>query len=175
MDKLKSSVKEKLERYNLNSLETLDKKTQARLLQTEKAIEEIETNGKILYEQLKKTKLNRVLIIDSKYTEFSRKTSYNDDTLNQYIENSIINSEDYFNEKQISKLSEDLSELKELNDNIISNIINTLILENELSEVKDTVKTLKTRNNTLLSIIKEKEEIISKLQNGNNVVPFKKE
>lgn len=175
MDKLEASIKDKLERYQLTPFEALDKKTQERLLQTEKAIEEIETKSKMLYEQLKKIKLNRLLIVNSEYIGFSRKTSYNDEILNRYIENSINDSEDYFNEMQVNKLSEDLSELKELNDNIISNIINTLILENELNKIKDTVESLKIRNDKLLSIIKEKEGIIRNLQKGNNVVPFKKE
>lgn len=90
-----------------------------------------------MYEQLKEIKLGKSSIAKSEHTDFSRKTIYNDDTLFEYIEGSIRDSGDYFNERQLNKLSDDLSELKELNDNLLSNIINALMLENELNVVKD--------------------------------------
>ncbi|HFK1480965.1 TPA: hypothetical protein ACGXK0_006204 [Bacillus cereus] len=164
MDNINSIVKEKLEEFGLIPYERLDEKARRRLVEVEMFIQTNTNKMLQLKEEMKKLKLNKSFLINSKSISFSRKTLYNDSTINTYVEKSIENENDFFHEKKILKMAKTYQELKEHYDNVISHIIDTQILKLQVEEYKKDIHDLLQEKIKLHDVIADQQKIINNLQ-----------
>ncbi|KZL89420.1 hypothetical protein [Clostridium magnum] len=170
MNSLRKNIDLKLKNYGLSLFDELDNKSQERLIQIEEFIiknrEEVENY--IL--QAKKLKLSISSVADSQDTKFTRKTVYNDAILKKFLEKSIEDEPDYFNEMKLKKLTEKLGALKEQYDKVINNILDVKILDLTIKEYKKEINRLCDINQGLNSVLSEKERTIQYLKSNNKHV-----
>lgn len=164
MDNIESIIDTKLSFYELIPYKELDSKLQNRLIETETFIIESENKIKKLIEEIKELKVSKSTIANSKSTSFTRKTIYNEPILRNYIDKSIEDTKDYFNEKKIEKLNLQLNEIKEQYDKVIINTINFNMLKQELRVQQEEIVRLMDENKRKEDLIKDKEKVIQNLK-----------
>jgi hypothetical protein len=170
MDKLIDRINEKLCVYKLASFSDIDDKTKQRLMQIETyVIRSKESIYKLLLE-IRKLRLNKSTIANASEVEFSRKTIYNVLLLNEYIEKSIEEEEDYLNEKAVNLLKDQLAIMTAQYNKVIENIIDTNILKHELEVGKKEIQNLLDRNEQLYKIIEEKNNTIQNLKKDSRTI-----
>lgn len=172
MDKIVKEIKNKLDKYELASYDELEIKTQQRLLMIEQAISTLTINLKKSINSAKESMPNITNIIKSDQVNISRKTIYNQQILKKYIELSINDLPDYFNEKKVRSLENRLDELNELYYKVIDNIIDDYNKDNQIEELKKNINMLTEENNRLRQYIYEQQKI--KNNNDSKVIPMKK-
>jgi hypothetical protein len=165
MDKLINDIEEKLLSFSMNSFAHYDKKTQDRLIEIEQAWNDIHNKNEQLYLQLKENLLNRSKLLEHEFISFSRKTSYNDSIINLYIDNVIPLLPDYFNENKLESLKKQVVDLQMMYNSILRQNISTILLQQEIEELKKLVKTKESRVYALHEIINEKDKIIMNMSN----------
>ena len=133
---IENIIEQNMQLYGLGSYEELDKKTKDRLLQVQTVITNTEKKANLLIKELKECQLSKSSIISSDEISFSRKTLYNDDILNAYIDKALENSADYFGENKYKSLQNKYEELKELYQQVISNAVNAMLLANQVHELQ---------------------------------------
>lgn len=155
---IEARVSEKLNKYNLGNLKDFDDKTIKRLYEIEKFLYNMEVDAKEIEEKLKGLKPNITNITSSKDVSITRKTVYNNNLLKEYIEHSIEDFPDYTKEIEMKKIKDKYSELTELYNKVIDNIIDNYNRNEEIEELKNQIKILTNENSTLRDIITEKEQ-----------------
>lgn len=163
MDNIESIVKEKLISYGLPPFEQLEIKTKNRLIQIETFIAKSSDKMRELIEEAKGLKITKAGVANAEDVSFTRKTIYNDALLNDYLEKSIENQEDFFNERKIEKLQLEIEEVKKQNDTIINNIIYTNNLELQIKSIKKELEILQNKNEELALVINDKNKEITLL------------
>lgn len=162
-------IREKLNKYNLGDLKDFDDKTIKRLYEIENFLYNMEVNAKKLEEELKGLKPNITNITSSKDVSITRKTAYNNKLLKEYIEGSIEDFPDYTKENEIKKMKDKYSELNELYNKVIDNIIDNYNKNEEIEELKNQIEILKNENSTLREIITENDRKINNSKKRSNV------
>ncbi len=162
-------IREKLNKYNLGDLKDFDDKTIKRLYEIENFLYNMEVNAKKLEEELKGLKPNITNITSSKDVSITRKTAYNNKLLKEYIEGSIKDFPDYTKENEIKKMKDKYSELTELYNKVIDNIIDNYNKNEEIEELKNQIEILKNENSTLREIITENDRKINNSKKRSNV------
>ena len=172
MDKIVKEIKNKLDKYELASYDELEIKTQQRLLMIEQAISTLTINLKKSINSAKESMPNITNIIKSDQVNISRKTIYNQQILKKYIELSINDLPDYFNEKKVKSLENRLDDLNKLYYKVIDNIIDDYNKDKQIEELKKNINMLTEENNRLRQYIYEQQKI--KNNNDSKVIPMKK-
>lgn len=172
MDKIVKEIKNKLDKYELASYDELEIKTQQRLLMIEQAISTLTINLKKSINSAKESMPNITNIIKSDQVNISRKTIYNQQILKKYIELSINDLPDYFNEKKVKSLENRLDDLNKLYYKVIDNIIDDYNKDKQIEELKKNINMLTEENNRLSQYIYEQQKI--KNNNDSKVIPMKK-
>lgn len=172
MDKIVKEIKNKLDKYELASYDELEIKTQQRLLMIEQAISTLIINLKKSINSAKESMPNITNIIKSDQVNISRKTIYNQQILKKYIELSINDLPDYFNEKKVKSLENRLDDLNKLYYKVIDNIIDDYNKDKQIEELKKNINMLTEENNRLSQYIYEQQKI--KNNNDSKVIPMKK-
>lgn len=167
---IEARVSEKLNKYNLGNLKDFDDKTIKRLYEIEKFLYNMEVDAKEIEEKLKGLKPNITNITSSKDVSITRKTVYNNNLLKEYIEHSIEDFPDYTKEIEMKKIKDKYSELTELYNKVIDNIIDNYNRNEEIEELKNQIKILTNENSTLRDIITEKEQKAKGSKRRGNVV-----
>jgi|GEM_PF-2579016 len=80
---------------------------------------------------------------------------------------------DYFNEDKLESLKKQVVDLQMMYNNILRQNISTILLKQEIEELKKLVKTKESRIYALHEIINEKDKIIMNMSN-QNTVPIKR-
>ncbi len=173
MDEIVEQVKNKLYKHDLPSYDELDVKTQQRLCMLEESINILIINLKKSIDEAKESMPNITSIIKNDKVNISRKTIYNQEILRKYIELSIDDLPDYFNERRIKKLELELNNLKDMYDKVIDNIIDDYNKDEEIKELKENIMGLVEENKRLNQYIfdnnKRKES-----NNQNKIIPIKR-
>ena len=167
---IEARVSEKLNKYNLKKLKDFDDKTIKRLYEIEKLLYNMEADAKDIEAKLKGLKPNITNITSSKDVSITRKTVYNNNLLKEYIENSIEDFPDYTKEIEMKKIKDKYSEVTELYNKVIDNIIDNYNRNEEIEELKNQIKILTNENSTLRDIITEKDQKIKGSKRRGNVV-----
>ena len=173
MDEIVKQIKNKLDKYELTSYDELDIKTQKRLLMIEESIDSLIVNFKKSIDSAKESIPNITNIIKCDKVSISRKTIYNQEILRKYIELSINDFPDYFNEKRVKKLENELNNLQDMYYNVIDNIIDNYDKDEEIRELKENIKNLVEENNRLTKFIYENKKR-EQNNNDNKVIPIKR-
>ncbi|MDU7364101.1 hypothetical protein [Clostridium sp.] len=139
---LDKKIELRLSECNLSNFSDLPEKTQKRLIQIEEYVINNESIMGRLLDEIRKLRITKSAIASSDVINISRKTIYNDDILNIYIDNIIKNQEDIFNLKKISKLETEIKDLNELNNSLVNNVINFNLLKLKLKEYEEENKSL---------------------------------
>lgn len=167
---IEGRISEKLNKFNLGTLKNFDDKTIKRLYEIENFLYNMEVDAKKLEEKLKGFKPNITNITSSKEVSITRKTAYNNKLLKEYIEHSIEDFPDYTNEFEIKRMKDKYSELSELYNKVIDNIIDNYNKNEEINELKSQIEILTNENSTLRDIITEKERKIKNSKKRSNVI-----
>ncbi|MFU0825480.1 hypothetical protein [Clostridium sp.] len=165
MDGIEQIINDKLSAINYPSYEKLDAKTQKRLFEIENLVMNSHAEIQKLIVEIKKLKLSKSYIANSKNTSFTRKTVYNDKLLEQYIEKCIQDEDDYFTERKVEQLHMELKEIKGQYDKVLDNIIYVNVLRVEVENYKKEILRLTEDKEKIQSIIDEKDKIIKNLKN----------
>jgi hypothetical protein len=167
---LEEIVQNKLEKYNLATFEGLSKKNIDRLINAEKYLQGQKKEQMQLISKIKENKLTKVSIVKAMGGNISRKTVYNNEILKKYMEKSIDDEEDYFNERKLEKLEHDLKDLQEQYDKVIDNIIEINLIKIQNKEYENELVEKFKKIDHLNSIIHENNKTIEllKLQTKNN-------
>ncbi|EJT5918383.1 hypothetical protein QTI39_01420 [Clostridium perfringens] len=172
MDKIKENILKKFEKYNLGIYDELNEKEKLRIYEIESTL--IDRNNEIidLIAFVKKKIPNISNIIESPKVNISRKTVYNNNILKEYIENSLDDLDDYFNEKKLKKVEEKYIDLENLYDRIIVNIIENYEKEIEIERLNKIIDELNQENLNLKNYIRNKDK--NNLKYNNNVLLLNK-
>lgn len=176
MDSVEQKVREKLSNINALLYEDLDIKTQVRLKEVEMEISERELESQKVVRKINDLKITKSAIANSRHTSFTRKTLYNDQILNQYVDYSISQVNDYLNEGKMAYLKKQNSELKNQYQKVLLHITERNVLELEIKKLREEIDYLLSRNSTLQEKLIEKERKIGILQkniNLNNLTTIK--
>jgi hypothetical protein len=177
-EQIKADVSENLNKYNLIPFEQLSDKSKERLINVEKFIQYNKIKSKQLLNSIRNFAISKAAISNHADVGISRKTIYNDNILNEYIDKAIDSEEDYLNIKRVKKLEEQVKGFRDQYNKLLENIIDNNILKVTLNDINNQMKLLSETNYTLLVIIDEKDELInglrSKIKSGNNVIVLKK-
>lgn len=177
--KLADIVIEKLEKYQLTSLGTITEKNMSRLIVIEEYIQKNANKTKILLKEIKHLELTKVGVASCDEIKISRKTIYNEknNILRHYIENSILEKEDYFNEKKMIDLKNQLNEFKIIYEKILDKVIEVNTLKLTMKHYETQAERLMIENENLYIISAEKDKVIKKLQaenvKHNNILELK--
>ena len=164
MDCLKGKVQEKLSQINKISFDDLDLKTKERLIEVENFIQEREKEAEELIRRIHELKITKTSITNSNSTKFTRKTLYNDSTLNEYVNYSIKNSEDYFNKGKINSLHEQINDLKNQYSKVLSQVTKESVIELQNEKLKEELEYELNKNNKLHELLIEKDATINNLK-----------
>lgn len=164
------NISEKLKSFYMPDYDTLEKKTQERLLQVERFISKSEYVISKSLETIKQFSLTKSNIAEN--STFSRRTLYNDKVLVEYIEKCSKMEFDYSNGNELKNLKIKYQELYELYNNVLYSLID--IQDLKLSNKKLNEELLNTEKKIidLQKLIMEKDKTISELQNNlrrNNI------
>lgn len=172
MDCLKSKVQEKLSQINNISFDDLDLKTKQRLIEVEKFIQEREKEAEELIRRIQELKITKISITNSNSTNFTRKTLYNDSTLIEYVNYSIKNSEDYFNEGKIKRLQQQINDIKTQYNKVLFMVTKSNVLELQIEKLKEELEYVLSKNDKLQDLLIEKDITINNLiekSSGKNI------
>ncbi|MGI1809703.1 hypothetical protein [Priestia sp. TGN 0903] len=164
MDQIKGKVQEKLLDINQIPFDNLDAKTQERLIEVEKFIQEREKEAQDLVKRIQKLKVTKTSITNSPATNFTRKTLYNDSILKDYVEYSIKHVPDYFNESKITNFRQKINDIQNQYEKILYHITKENVIELQNEKMQEDLQYLLTRNDELHKILIEKEITIKTLQ-----------
>ncbi|MGL6173657.1 MAG: hypothetical protein ACRC1P_03525 [Cellulosilyticaceae bacterium] len=165
MEELIENIKQRLKEYNMLPYEKISPKTQDRLLEVQRVINEKEEKRQKAIAMIEEAKITKSDIVGSEAISFSRKTLYNDEVLNLYLENVIKNEIEYKDLKEdLKDMKEKNKKLKEEYDLLLENIIDQYDIECELKKIKEQHATLQKRQFEFLDLINEKEDMIKELQ-----------
>ncbi|NHH94768.1 hypothetical protein GOICGAJE_03319 [Bacillus sp. MB95] len=172
MDYVKAKVEEKLLAINQIFFDSLDAKAKERIIEVECFIEAREKEAKELVKRIQELKITKTAITNSYSTSFTRKTLYNDLILKDYVNYSIKNSEDYFNEEKIKRLQQQMKDMKNQYNNVLSHITKSNVLELQVEKLKEELEYMLSKNDKLHQLILEKDVTIRVLQEktrSNNI------
>ena len=93
----------------------------------------------------------------------SRRSIYSDKYLLSYLNESIKNQNDYFNEKKLVELEEKIKFLEERNEKIIDNIIDIFNLKKRCSDYELMIEELSEENKNLRLMIEEQRKKLNDL------------
>ncbi|MCI6693370.1 MAG: hypothetical protein MR510_12965 [Clostridium sp.] len=172
MDGIVEQVKNKLNKYDLPLYDELDIKTQQRLCMLEESINILIINLKKSIDDAKLSMPNITNIIKYDKVDISRKTIYNQDILKKYIELTINDLPDYFNEKKMRKLEDELNNLKDMYYKVIDNIIDSYNKDEEIRILKETIDNLKKENDRLTKYIYDSKKVQEKSE--SKIIPIKR-
>jgi hypothetical protein len=158
-------VKQKLIMYKLDDYDLLDERNKERLIRIEKYISSNIDKIDSLIKEIKELRLNKVNIANKNEIGISRKTIYNNDVINKYIDFELLYQPDVFNEIKIQNLKHQYDLINEEYNKLLINIIETKLLEYQLEQYKKEIKALVKSNETKSIIIKEKDQKIAELKN----------
>ncbi|MDG0029963.1 hypothetical protein MMB68_10385 [Priestia sp. Y58] len=171
-------VAKKLEEFGLPDLNNIPQKSINRLVSVETYLQRARSEQNSLIKELKEKKITKVSIVSAQEVNISRKTLYNDQILKEYIDKSIQNESEIFNEDEISKLKLQVKELTEEYEKLLNNVIDHHLLrmenrglQQELNDKYEEIKTWK-------EIDMEKENKIRVLTSQvrkSNLLEFKSE
>ncbi|MED3927971.1 hypothetical protein P4594_23275 [Priestia megaterium] len=164
MDCLKEKVQEKLLQINKISFDDLDLKTKERLMEVERFIQEREKEAEELIRRIQELKITKTSITNSNSTHFTRKTLYNDLILNEYVNYSIEKSEGYFNEGKIKRLQQQINDIKNQYNKVLSHITKSTVLELQVEKLKEELEYMLSKNDKLHELIVEKDVTIRVLK-----------
>lgn len=123
------TINERLKKLNLPELNCLDKKEKERLCEIEEYVSKTKYSRSKLIKELNDLKLTKTKIAES--VGVARKTIYNNDIINQYIDE-LIREERVDYEFRNEKYKEKYEELKMFYDRIVVNQV-----ENNLMKIKN--------------------------------------
>lgn len=145
-------IEGKLESNNLPKFETLSEKQKERINKLELFINENKKKCTSLIGEMKCLRLTKVNIANSNKVGLSRKTLYNDKILLRYIEISISEQDDYFNENKLTKLQKDFNNLKNQYDKLLENIIDNNSVKYKIKKCEEELMQLNIENENLKKI-----------------------
>ena len=136
-------IEDRLSECILPQVNELSAKTLESIVEIENYNIFIEERIQHVISELKRLKISKVSIASSKAVNLSRKTIYNNDILNIYIEHIIKNQFDIMNERKIEELKIRIEDLTNENKELIRETIKYNLLLIELKELQDENKHLK--------------------------------
>lgn len=173
---IEDNIERKLRELELLNLKELDPKLQVRLIEIEKFITSNDFEIKQHIKELRKRMLNISLVANQESVSVTRKTIYNEPVLEKYIKKSIQEEQDYFNDRAIKELKNNLNNLSEKYNKYISNVLNFKLLQLKEKKYLEQVQSLQEELYRTKEVISEKEELIDILRANqkSNILKFNK-
>jgi hypothetical protein len=164
MDFIEQRIKEKLFEIKGPLFEELDCKAQGRLKEVEMEINRREQECEQIIKTISNLKITKSAIANSNQTSFTRKTLYNDSILNQYVDYSINQENDYFNDRKLTYLKKQHTDLKSQYEKVLFHLTENNVLELEIKKLKEEIGYLSDRSKVLEEKLIEKDIKIRNLQ-----------
>lgn len=133
-EQLNEIIKNKVANIESIKYDDIPSKSLRRIVIAEEIIQDIEENIKKNIKVIKENKLSISFFSDNEKMAISRRSIYSDKYLLFYLNESIKNQNDYFNEKKLIELEEKIKFLEERNGKIIDNIIDIFNLKKRCSD-----------------------------------------
>lgn len=182
MDEIEKIVRDKLERFGLGALEAVESRQLRQLLDIEAFIKHrIEIRDQSI-RTYKENQITKKAIADSPDVKLTRKTIYNSELLNKYVEKSIeeCDNMELIDSNRIKEIVSQNERIKEQYDKMVGDLIYKTNLENTVEVYHDEINSLKKKIDILNAEVQAKNKEIRRLQqllyeNGvNNVIPLNK-
>lgn len=160
---LNEIVKNKIANIESIKYDDIPSKSLRRIVIAEEIIQDIEENIKKNIKVIKENKLSISFFSDNEKMAISRRSIYSDKYLLSYLNESIKNQNDYFNEKKLVELEEKIKFLEERNEKIIDNIIDIFNLKKRCSDYELMIEELSEENKNLRLMIEEQRKKLNDL------------
>lgn len=156
-------VRCKIKNIECISNRDIPNKSLNRILIAEEIIQEVDESIKSYISNIRDNKLSISFFSNNKKMDISRRSIYSDEYLLAYLNESIKNQKDYFNEKKITELEEKIKFLEERNEKIIDNIIDVFNHKKRCNDYELMIEELSEENRNLRFMIEEQRKKINDL------------